>query len=88
MKKVKLSLIEKLSFHREVILTVPDNVDSDVFERALDKAERNEYMDDFIADLNHSGFVCEGYDDDLSSPFAGEVECDEYEFFGEDGDQT
>jgi len=81
-KKVKLKIEERLTYRREVIVKIPESMDESELNKALNLSERkSEFIDDLIHYLGDFGIECpDGYDDDLSSPDTGEVECYEYSF--------
>jgi hypothetical protein len=61
-------------------VNVPDEMDDKEIERILNKAEKEEYLSDFMYVLDANGIENpEGYDDDLSSPCYSEIECEEYD---------
>jgi hypothetical protein len=79
-KRVKLSVEEKLRYRRTIFVDVPDEMDEKEIERILDKAQKQEYLSDFMYVLDANGIENpDGYDDDLQSPWDSEVECDEYD---------
>lgn len=87
MRKAVIEIEEKLSYRRRIDVLVPDHMTEDELEAALDRAELQDSISDFIYVLRDYGIECpKGYDDDLSSPDHSEVECDYYEFLDEDGD--
>lgn len=51
MKKVKLEVEEKLTYRRDIIVEIPDGMDESGLERALNRAERGEFLDDFLHTL-------------------------------------
>lgn len=61
---------------------IPDDMDENALNAALDKAQRgSESVDDMIHNLRKVGIEqTEPYDDSLDSPWDSEVECDDYDF--------
>ena len=82
MKKVQLTIEERLVYSREIVIEVPDEMSESELERALNKAERGEFIDEFLMNLRQHDIDVSNssYDDDMSSPERGEVECTEYDF--------
>lgn len=82
MRRVTLSIEEKLVYRREIDVLIPDEWDEADLEDVLERAERsNDMLSDFMYDLKKAGVdISEGWDDSLDSPDSGDVECDDYEF--------
>lgn len=87
MKKVLLSVEEKLIYHREIEVSIPNEMSESEFESVLDRAQSGEMLDDFLHTLKRSGIKIGSYDDNLSSPWSSEIECDGYDFV-EDSEST
>lgn len=84
MKKVRLEVEEKLVYLRTIEVNVPDDMTDSEIEKLLNKAEKEEYLSDFMYVLDANNMEApNGYDDDLSSPFESEVQCFEYEVLKE-----
>jgi hypothetical protein len=81
MRKAKIEVEEKLVYRRTIYVNVPDDMSDSEIERILTRAEKEEFLSDFMYVLDANGIVApDGFDDDLSSPWDSEVECLEYEF--------
>ena len=81
MKKVELVVEEKLTYRRNIEVEVPDSMDESSIEAAVSKAEKEEFLDDFISVLAERGIVLtKPIDSDLSSPDRSEIECEEFDF--------
>jgi hypothetical protein len=78
MKKVKLNVLETLKYQREIEVKIPDDMSEDELNRILDRAQRGTNLDEFLHRLESNDITFGVYDDDLSSPYDSEVECDDY----------
>lgn len=85
MKKVKLEIEEKLVYRRTIEVNVPDDMTDSEIERVLNKAEKEEYLSDFMYVLDANSMEApDGYDDSLDSPWVSEIECVEYQLVKEE----
>lgn len=81
MKKAKIVVDEKLTFRRDIEVLIPNNISDVEMETILNEAEREGSLSDFMRILMKYGIECpDGYDDDFSSPWDLEVECEEFDF--------
>lgn len=83
MKKVILQIEETLRYQREVPVMIPDDMDKDALNSALDKAQT--YADSVSDILNvlrvRFGIAQQDpYDDSFYSPDWSEAECNDYRF--------
>jgi hypothetical protein len=86
MKKVKLNVLETLKYQREIEIAIPDDMTEGELNEILNRAQRGSDLDEFLHRLEGNGISFGVYDDDLSSPYGMEVECDDYTFIEESGD--
>jgi hypothetical protein len=85
MKKVILEVAETLVYRREIEVEVPDEWNEDHLEHLLNKAQREEFLDDFMHVLKKNGVdISNGWDDSLDSPDSCEVECDGFEILDDE----
>jgi len=87
MRKVKLSVREKLEYLREVVVYLPDDMSERDLENELDEAQRGGDigLSDFVYTLRNAGIaLAEPLDDDMDCPNFMEIECHEYDFLDDD----
>ncbi|BFH10592.1 hypothetical protein WJ0W_004711 [Paenibacillus melissococcoides] len=79
--KVRIRIKEVLTYDREAIISIPEDVPESKINKLLDEAERRSDMaDEVIHHLRKLGCgIVEGVDYDLSSPDETEVEVFDYE---------
>ncbi|MDG0871044.1 hypothetical protein L5D93_00285 [Paenibacillus thiaminolyticus] len=79
--KVRIRIKEVLTYEREAVISLPDDVLPGTINGVLDKAEsRSDTADDVIHHLRKLGCsIVEDVDSDLSSPDEMEVEVFDYE---------
>jgi hypothetical protein len=88
MKRIALEVEEVLTYRRKIYVNVPDEMEDSEIERILTKAEKEEYLSEFMYILDANLMeTTDGYDDDLSSPWSSEVECTEYYQVDEKGEE-
>ncbi|MDO3680407.1 hypothetical protein [Paenibacillus ehimensis] len=81
MKKAILYVTETLTYEREIVVLLPDEMSEESLNTALNAAERRvDFMSDFVINLANQGIQVVGQiDDDLSSPDNCEIECTAYD---------
>jgi hypothetical protein len=87
MRKVTLSVREKLEYMREIVVYLPEDMSESDLEGELDEAQRGGDIgiSDFVYTLKRSGITLAGpYDDSMDCPYSMEVECEEYDFVKEE----
>lgn len=89
---MKLGISEKLSYHREMIIAIPDDMSIDEFDKLLDKAQSQaDSSGDLpyvLERLNKNVKVTRSPDQDFSSPWNSDIEIDEFEELETQGDKT
>jgi hypothetical protein len=89
MKRIALEVEEILKYRRTIYVNVPDEMEDSEIERILTKAEKAEFLSEFMYTLNANCMEApDGYDDDLDSPWSSEVECTEYYEVDENGEEV
>lgn len=84
MKKVIVTITEKLEYNREIIVGVPDDMTEEQFGKLLDQVQHGlDHAEDVACGLNRLNKdikIIEQVDNDLSSPDDVEVEIFDYDF--------
>ncbi len=87
MKKYRIELSEQLTYRREFVIEVPDDVTDGELDHALDRAQHEEFAEDTsykVVQTILGSKIVEYVDNSLSSPLSGEVEIDSFELVKED----
>lgn len=88
MKKVRLSIQETLKYQRAMIIEIPDDMSEDKLNAYLDKAQRKAQaaidVGYILEDFNDEIYVIEQPDESIYSPWATEIEIDDFDFVKEE----
>jgi hypothetical protein len=89
-KKVKLTFTQDVKYTREVTVLIPETVDEQAIQNALEAVDRlrDETIDDYIINLETYGFKLDGtIDDDMHNPDSWEIECEDFEVIEEEAEE-